>query len=114
MRMIRTVAAFAALMTTTVACARSNSIPEPLNPVTLRVENQAFLDMNIYTVYHSQRIRVGTATGNRTTVFRVPVRIMGSESLQFYADPIGGTASPVSEEVLVSPGDVITLTIPPG
>ncbi len=69
--------------------------------------------MNIYVVYRSQRIRVGTATGAKTTTFRLPINITSVETLQFIADPIGSSRAPISDEILVSPGDVVTLTIPP-
>lgn len=96
------------------ACSRTPAPPlDPSAVTSLRVENQAFLDMNIYVVYHGQRIRVGTATGSRTTIFRLPINITTVESLQFIADPIGSSRAPVSDEILVSPGDVVTLTIPP-
>ena len=65
------------------------------------------------TQLRAQRIRVGTATGSRTTIFRLPINITTVESLQFIADPIGSSRAPVSDEILVSPGDVVTLTIPP-
>ena len=96
------------------ACSRNQAeAPFPPAVTTLRVENQAFLDMNIYVVYHGQRIRVGTATGSRTTIFRLPINITTVETLQFIADPIGSSRAPVSDEIMVSPGDVVTLTIPP-
>lgn len=90
---------------------------EPLPPgaaTTLRVENQAYLDMNIYVVRGSQRIRLGTATGNSTSLFRIPADVVESAiTLRFLADPIGGTRSPISDEIAVRPGDTVTLTIPP-
>lgn len=96
------------------ACMRGPALPQdPSAITTLRVENQAFLDMNIYVIYHGQRIRVGMATGSRTTIFRLPINITTVETLQFIADPIGSSRAPVSDEIMVSPGDVVTLTIPP-
>jgi hypothetical protein len=29
------------------------------------------------------------------------------------ADPIGGNRTPISEEMTMQPGDIVTLTIPP-
>jgi hypothetical protein len=87
---------------------------EPVPPTTLRVENQAFLDMTIHVYRSSQRIRLGTATGNSTTRMRIPQNlIFGVTPLRFQADPIGGTRASISEEISVSPGDEVTLTIPP-
>jgi hypothetical protein len=87
---------------------------EPIPPTYVRVENQAFNDMNIYVLRGAQRVRLGTATGSATTRFRIPNNlIFGPTPLAFYADPIGGSRTPVSQEIIVSPGDEVTLTIPP-
>jgi hypothetical protein len=86
---------------------------EPIPPTYVRVENQAFNDMNIYVLRGAQRVRLGTATGSSTTRFRIPGNlIFGPTPLAFYADPIGGNRTPVSQEITVSPGDEVTLTIP--
>ena len=80
----------------------------------LQVENRGFADMVIYAINGAQRIRLGTATGNSTQAFPIPNTLLrGSGSLRFLADPIGGSRTPISEEMAVQPGDVITLTIPP-
>ena len=93
--------------------------PENIDPnaarTTLRVENRAFSDMTIYVLRGSERIRLGTATGNTTTILEIPRYVLSgvSTSLRFLADPIGSSRTPVSDEILVSPGDEVTLTIPP-
>src|SRR4051812_9665168 len=78
------------MLFTAAACYRNvppETEGEPVPPTILRVENQAFLDMNIYLVQSSQRIRLGTATGNTTTKFTIPKGlIFGATSLAFYAD----------------------------
>jgi hypothetical protein len=80
----------------------------------LRVENQAFLDMTIYVYRSSQRIRLGTATGNSVTRLTIPANlIFGATPLRFQADPIGGSRAPISSEITVAPGDEVVLTIPP-
>jgi hypothetical protein len=84
------------------------------NPAVLSVENRGFSDMVIYAVSGSQRIRLGLATGNSTKSFTLPsTLVLTAGPLRFLADPIGGTRTPISEEMLVQPGDVVTLTIPP-
>ena len=70
--------------------------------------------MVVYAVNGTQRIRLGLATGNSTKSFPIPAYLIrGAGTLRFLADPVGGTRAPVSEEVTVQPGDIITLTIPP-
>jgi hypothetical protein len=88
--------------------------PSSESPAILEVENRGFADMVIYAVSGSQRIRLGLATGNSTKSFPLPSSLIrGAGPLRFLADPIGGTRAPVSEEMVVQPGDVVTLTIPP-
>jgi hypothetical protein len=105
-------------VTLTTSCARnnanSNEAAEPTPVTRLRVENQAFLDMTIYVYRSTQRIRLGTANGNSTTRLTVPPNlIFGATPLRFQADPIGSNRASISQEITVSPGDEITLTIPP-
>ena len=84
-------------------------------PTTLVVHNRNFSDMTIYVLRGSQRIRLGMASGNRESRFTIPQNlIFGIATLQFLADPIGGSRTPVSQEIRVTEGDVISLTIPPG
>jgi hypothetical protein len=84
-------------------------------PTTLVVQNRNFSDMTIYVLRGGQRIRLGLANGNRSTRFTIPSNlIFGIATLQFLADPVGSSRTPVSQEIRVTEGDVITLTIPPG
>ena len=89
-------------------------VAEPFG--TVRVDNRAFNDMTIYVIEPSgARSRIGTATGNSITTLRIPSRLLGgTRTLRFQADPIGGRDTPISDEVTIVPGEVVTLTIPPG
>ena len=70
--------------------------------------------MVIYAISGAQRVRLGLANGNSTKSFTIPVTLLrGAGPLRFLADPIGGNRSPISEEMAVQPGDIVTLTIPP-
>lgn len=99
------------------ACARNrdpDEDAEPVPPTILKVENQAFLDHNIYVYRSAQRIRLGTVNGNSTARMTIPrSMIFGATALRFQADPIGGNRASTSEEITVSPGDEVTLVIPP-
>jgi len=96
------------------ACTRAQTTPREAPKSYVRVVNQAFLDANIYALVSSQRVRLGTATGNSTTRFLIPPSLLfGPTQIQFQSDPIGGRTSPVSMAVTVSPGDEVTMTIPP-
>jgi hypothetical protein len=106
-----------ACMTLLSACSmnkKEDEALEPVPPTRLRVENQAFLDMTIYVFRSSQRIRLGVASGNSTTRLTIPRNLVfGATPLRFQADPIGASRTPISQEITVSPGDEVTLTIPP-
>lgn len=97
------------------SCARAPA-PEvdPDAPTTVLVDNQAFLDMTIYVLESSRRVRLGTATGHSRTRFTIPQYLVRSlTELRFQADPIGGSRTPFSESIQVSPGDEVELRIPP-
>jgi hypothetical protein len=102
-----------------LACAGGRSddaSPGPTSgPATLEVENQNFLDMTVYVVNGSARQRIGVAGGNATTSLTIPERLIrgGATPLRFLCDPIGGRGLPVTEEIVVVPGDVVELVIPP-
>lgn len=104
-------------LTLAAACSTNQDpdpMAEPVPPTRLRVENQAFLDMTVYVYRSSQRIRLGVANGNSTTRFTIPANlIFGATPLRFQADPIGSNRTSVSQEITVTPGDEVTLTIPP-
>lgn len=87
---------------------------DPNAPTTVLVENQAFPDMTIYVLEGGRRIRLGLANGNSSTRFVIPKYLIRNLStLKFQADPIGSQRAPVSDEITVSPGDEVTLRIPP-
>jgi hypothetical protein len=81
---------------------------------TVKVENRGFLDRDIFVVRSGQRIRLGTVTGGQTATFTIPASVVsGVTAIRFIADPIGAPRPPVTEEITVSPGDQVVLTIPP-
>ena len=109
--------AFALLLLGASACktfSRGSDDAEQSQPTVIQVDNQGFLDMNVFAMRSSQRVRLGTAPGNSKTNFTVPSSLVsGLTSLRFVADPIGGRRASVSEEITVAPGDTVVLTIPP-
>ena len=80
----------------------------------VQVDNRGFADMTVYAARSAQRVRLGMAPGNSTTLLNVPHGLVsGLTPLRFIADPIGGTRPSVSEEITVAPGDTVVMTIPP-
>jgi hypothetical protein len=93
----------------------SDTEPTPVRgPATVEVDNRGFLDMTVYVLEGAQRQRLGIAPGHARTRLTIPDRMVrgGSASLRFLCDPIGGRGTPVSEEIVVEPGDVVELIIP--
>jgi len=81
---------------------------------TVRVENQRYLDVDVYAVYEGQRVRLGTVTGESTEVFALPTAFVDpAKSIRILALPVGGDAAPISEEVHVYPGDEVSVLIVP-
>jgi hypothetical protein len=98
------------------ACAHGKS-PGPPAPsvhdsIAVHVVNQNYYDATIYWVYQGEaRRRLGIVQGNQSELmFKVP---WGPRSLAFDVDLIVGTGVYRSQEVSVSPGDVVELTLPP-
>jgi hypothetical protein len=109
--------AFFALLVVGAGCktvSAGSGASDPTGPTVVQVDNQGFLDMNVYALRSSQRLRLGTAPGNGKTNLTVPPALVsGLTSLRFIADPIGGRRASVSQEITVAPGDTVVLTIPP-
>src|SRR5438094_9021747 len=104
---------FPLLLCTLAAAACHRGAVAPINPraeVAVTVDNQNFLDMNVFLVRGGQRIRLGTVPGltQRTLMVRPELIGYGTE-LRFDLHQIGGRSNPVSETISVRPGDVIHL-----
>lgn len=106
---------FTAVMALSCATPTTTATARPTRePATVRVENRAVLDVNVYALRAGQRIRLGTVTAHSTSTFRVPATLVGSGmGVQFIADFIGSSRAPVSDEVTIWPGDEVQLIIPP-
>jgi len=81
----------------------------------LEVQNQATYDMTIYVIRTAgSRERLGSVVGKTTARFTIPQRLLfGPTPLRFQADPLGGSADPVTEQITVVPGDTVVFIIPP-
>ena len=80
----------------------------------MTVDNQNFLDMNVFLIRGGQRIRLGMVPGLTSQILMVRPELIGyGTEIQFELHPIGGRTNPVTESITVRPGDVIDLTIPP-
>src|SRR2546426_12578669 len=103
------------LLCTLAAVACHRGAVAPINPqaeVAVSVDNQNFLDMNVFLIRGGQRIRLGTVPGltSRTLMVRPELVGYGTE-LQFELHPIGGRANPVTRTNSARPRAVIHPTI---
>lgn len=98
------------------ACA-GNRPAEPVDPNTpslLSVENDGRNDMRIYVFRGGQRIRLGTANMGQTTEFKLPRSVLaGAATIRVIAEPIAGRTASISEEIMIVPGDRISMRILP-
>jgi hypothetical protein len=109
-------AAACALLVLASACSPGRTRPgSTTEPATIQVENRAFTDMTIYVIESGgSRRRLGIATGASTSSFTIPATLVGlGRELQFMADPIGSNRTATSNRLWVSPGQQVTLLIPP-
>jgi hypothetical protein len=116
MRFINRLLATAVVVGVAAGCGRNRVRTEidPDAPTVLLVDNQAFWDMTIYVIEGARRVRLGLATGHAQTKFPLPKYLVRSiTSIRFMADPIGSNRTPVSDQITVTPGDEVTLRIPP-
>ena len=103
----------ASLFLLLAACFHSRPPVDSQTPATLRVENQDVLDMTIYVLRGSERIRMGLVGGASTTVLPIPSGVVfGPTTLRFVANPIGSNRRPVSDQITVAPGDEVSWIIP--
>lgn len=98
----------------TVACAPAAAPGRDAQaPATVEIDNQAFLDVNVYAIRSGQRMRLGTVAGLTTRTFVIPRTLVGTGAVvRFQADFIGSDRAPVSEEMMIWAGDEVELTIP--
>jgi hypothetical protein len=100
-----------------IAAGCSRRRTEPVNPqaeTMLTVENQNFLDMDVFVVRGGQRIRLGMVPGLSSRILSLRPDLVGyGTELQIEVHPIGGRGNPITETISVHPGDVIRVTIPP-
>ena len=88
--------------------------PAPAAPKTTpQVDNRGFLEMTVYAFEAGgQRVRLGVAGSHAGTLLTIPEYLVRSVTvLRFLADPVGGRGPPVSDEITVEPGDIVTLIV---
>ncbi|HEU4641770.1 MAG TPA: hypothetical protein VFS44_04885 [Gemmatimonadaceae bacterium] len=103
-------------LATAAACARhpgARSAPVTQPESYVRVENTMPQSFTLYVLDGSSQLRMGRADPLRTTLLRIPRSLVfPAVTLRFLARPDDPTsASPVTETIVVSPGDTVGLQI---
>lgn len=86
-------------------------------PTVLEVDNRGNLDVTVFVIEPSgARTRLGSVIAHTTERLTIPARMMtmGIVPLRFQADPVGGSAQPVTQTINVQPGDTVVLVLPVG
>lgn len=94
-------------------CARTNEAAGtvvPANVVGLHVQNNNFLDVDVYAVSQGVPTRLGTVTGNTTRDFVVDGSLV-TQDFRVIATPIGARGQASTGAIIVSPGQTIEFTV---
>ena len=97
------------LVLASLNCAKASIIPDDVpDTVDISVSNNNSLDMTVYAVYQSMRVRLGTVSTASTQHFTLNLhQISASGEFQLLADPIGSRRTMTSESIHVSAGQAV-------
>jgi hypothetical protein len=80
--------------------------------IALSVTNHNYLDVVIYVLHDGAQTRVGTVTGSSSTVFYLPVRLLGQgREIRLLGDAIGNNAYASTDILVVQQGQYIEWTL---
>ena len=107
-RLVRVVVPVFALLAAPAGCVKHSVIPDEPDVVTISVSNSNPLDMTVYAVNQSMRIRLGTVSTASTQRFTLQLhQISPTGELQLLADPIGSRRTFTSEPIHVFAGQAV-------
>ncbi|QSQ27096.1 hypothetical protein JY651_20230 [Pyxidicoccus parkwayensis] len=117
MRTVRVVSLF--LFAVAAACSSAQKTEDPSKPpppeTTVEVRNLKTVDVNlfVYMLNSSSRVRLGTVPGMSTRNFVIPPRLLGDmDRIRFRVETIGSdAASNGDQELPVTAGEQLSLTI---
>ena len=90
------------------ACVKHSIIPDEPETITIEVSNNNALDITVYAVNQSMRMRLGTVNTASTQRFTIPLHQLSvTGDLQLLADPVGSRRTLTSETIHVSAGQVV-------
>ncbi|NMO14277.1 hypothetical protein HPC49_17020 [Pyxidicoccus fallax] len=106
------------LLVSVAACSGAQKAGDPSQPppppdTPVEVRNLKTVDVNLYALSPTRRLRLGTVPGMTTRSFVIPHQFLGDmDYLRFGMEVIGSDAGALSEQQLpVRPGEQLSLTI---
>jgi hypothetical protein len=96
------------------ACSRNKGTEDfypRADPIPVHVQNENFLDMNVYVVSSGTNRRLGLVTGNSSADFKIAWSFVNGQTISLTAVPIGGRGSAGSGSLSVAPGQEIEFKI---
>lgn len=102
--------------TLVAACAsggnRVSSNPS-LQPISLTVTNQNWLDVDVFVLSGDSRFRIGAVSGNGSAKLSIPPSFIVNGQVQLMADPIGSNDIYTTDLISVAPDEKVQLTVAP-
>ena len=84
-----------------------------LQPISLTVTNQNWLDVNVFVVEGNSRFRVGQVGGNGSAMLSIPSSLVVNGQVRLLADPIGSSDTYMTDMISVAPDEKVQLTVAP-
>ena len=107
-RLVRVVVPALMLLAAPTGCIKHSVIPDEPDVITISVSNSNPLDMTVYVVNQSMRIRLGTVSTASTQHFTLSLhQISPTGELQLLADPVGSRRTFTSEPIHVFAGQLV-------
>jgi len=79
---------------------------------TVTVQNDNWLDVAVYVVHGTSRLRIGTVSSTTSRTFRLPREGgTGAIPLQILADPIGENRRYITDPVTLAPGQRLEVKV---
>ena len=107
-RLVRVAASALMLMAAPAGCIKHSVIPDPPDVISINVSNSNPLDMTVYAVNQSMRIRLGTVSTGSTQHYTLSLhQISPTGELRLLADPVGSRRTFTSEAIQVFAGQAV-------
>jgi len=90
----------------------SATIYTPESEIALSVTNHNYLDVVVYVVHDGVRTRVGMVNGSSSTVFFLPIRLLGQgREIRLFGNAIGNGSYAATDVLVVQRGQYIEWTL---